>query len=396
MKKLYFECNSGISGDMTVAALLDLGADREVLCRALESLHLDGFRIEIGKAIKCGIAATDFHVILESGEEHHHAAGGHTHRRIREIFEILDRAALSERARSIAKHIFTVLAEAEGRVHGKPPEEVHFHEVGAVDSVVDIVGTAVCLDNLGFERLLCSPLTEGCGHVHCQHGTMPVPVPATLELARFAGIPLRMTETVGEMVTPTGAAIVAALSEGYTLPEQAHILGIGLGAGKKDFPHANILRVMLLETEEPDAYTDKVVCLETAVDDSTPEVLSYTMEALFSAGALDVCFSPVQMKKNRPGTLLTVLCMPKSERIMTEIIFRETSSIGLRRSCVTRTKMKREAGQVEISEGTVTVKRCVYHDIVKCEVEYESAKALAEQCGVSLRHIYQSVQAKLL
>ena len=274
-KTAYFECYSGISGDMTVAALLDLGADAKKLQKALMSLRLDGYSIEIGQANKNGVEAADFNVILEHPHEHEHHhdhdhghshehdhdhehahphshehthGEGHVHRGLKEILPMIDGAEeVSQHAKEMAKKVFMVLAKAEGKVHGKEPEEVHFHEVGAVDSIVDIVAACVCLDDLGIETIISSPVFEGTGWVKCQHGLMPVPAPATLELVWEAGIPLKITGVQGEMVTPTGAAILAALGSGEELPGCFTVEKIGLGAGKKDFDHANVLRVMLIE-----------------------------------------------------------------------------------------------------------------------------------------------------
>lgn len=274
-KTAYFECYSGISGDMTVAALLDLGADAKKLQKALMSLHLDGYSIEIGRANKNGVEAADFNVILEHPHEHEHHhdhdhghshehdhdhehahphshehthGEGHVHRGLKEILPMIDGAEeVSQHAKEMAKKVFMVLAKAEGKVHGKEPEEVHFHEVGAVDSIVDIVAACVCLDDLDIETIISSPVFEGTGWVKCQHGLMPVPAPATLELVWEAGIPLKITGVQGEMVTPTGAAILAALGSGEELPGCFTVEKIGLGAGKKDFDYANVLRVMLIE-----------------------------------------------------------------------------------------------------------------------------------------------------
>ena len=288
-KTAYFECYSGISGDMTVAALLDLGADPDKLQKALASLHLDGYSVQIGRANKNGVEAADFDVILEHhheeehhhhhheeehSHEHHHEEGhhhhhdhdhdhnhdhahprvhghthgeGHVHRGLKEILPMIDGAAeVSLRAKEMAKQVFTVLAKAEGKVHGKAPEEVHFHEVGAVDSIVDIVAACVCLDDLDIDTIIASPVFEGTGWVKCQHGLVPVPAPATLELVREAGLSLKITGVQGEMVTPTGAAILAALGSGEKLPDSFTVEKIGLGAGKKNFDHANVLRVMLI------------------------------------------------------------------------------------------------------------------------------------------------------
>ena len=291
-KTAYFECYSGISGDMTVAALLDLGANPEKLKKALDSLRLDGYSIHIGRANKNGVEAADFDVVLEHSHEHHHHheeehchehhhhhgeenchehhhhhgeehdhghahshshehihGEGHVHRGLGEILPMIDGAeAVSPHAKEMAKKVFTVLAKAEGKVHGKAPEEVHFHEVGAVDSIVDIVAACVCLDDLDIDTIIASPLFEGSGWVKCQHGLVPVPAPATLELAREAGLSLKITGVQGEMVTPTGAAILAALGGGEELPSSFTVEKISKKEKKKDFDHANVLRVMLIES----------------------------------------------------------------------------------------------------------------------------------------------------
>lgn len=275
--KLYLECYSGISGDMTVAALLDLGADQQVLMEGLESLNLPGYQLKIGRVKKNGIDACDFDVILDEPEhhhdhdhehhhdhdhdhehhhdhdhdhhhdhEHHHHHHDHVHRNIGDIFAIIDQSKISDRAKQTAKDIFRIIAAAESKAHGIAEDQVHFHEVGAVDSIVDIVSAAICLDNLDITEAVVSDLYEGCGYVHCQHGLMPVPVPAVVNIAADNALRLRLTQTRGEMITPTGAAIAAYLSKGGKLPESFVIEKIGLGAGKKDFATANILRAFLI------------------------------------------------------------------------------------------------------------------------------------------------------
>lgn len=281
-KILYLECYSGISGDMTVAALLDLGVDEDVLKNALDSLKLDGYNIKIGRTSKCGIDACDFDVILDSEEhhrdhhdhehkdhhthshdhehnhdhthehsheqEHHH--DHHEHRNIIDIYKIIDESGISNRAKTISKKIFDIVAIAESKAHGLPVEEVHFHEVGAVDSIVDIVAVAVCLDELGIEEVVVSDIYEGSGHVRCQHGIIPVPVPAVVNIAMDNSLTLKITDAKGEMVTPTGAAIVAAIKTRDYLPESYKINKIGIGAGKKDFEKANILRAYIIEDSQ--------------------------------------------------------------------------------------------------------------------------------------------------
>lgn len=280
--KLYLECYSGISGDMTVAALLDLGADQQVLLEGLESLNLPGYQLKIGRVKKNGIDACDFDVILDEPENHHdhdhehehhhehhhdhehehhhdhdhehhhdhdhehHHHHDHVHRNIGDIFAIIDQSKISDRAKQTAKDIFRIIAAAESKAHGIAEDQVHFHEVGAVDSIVDIVSAAICLDNLDITEAVVSDLYEGCGYVHCQHGLMPVPVPAVVNIAADNALRLRLTQTRGEMITPTGAAIAAYLSKGGKLPESFVIEKIGLGAGKKDFATANILRAFLI------------------------------------------------------------------------------------------------------------------------------------------------------
>ena len=272
-KILYLECYSGISGDMTVAALLDLGVDEGFLRKALDSLNLEGYGIKIGRTSKCGIDACDFDVILDSehhhdhSHDHHHEDHGHSHkhhhshdhshvhnhhehRNIEDIFKIIDESGISSRAKTISKKIFNIVAIAESKAHGLPVEEVHFHEVGAVDSIVDIVAAAVCLDELDIEEVVVSDLYEGKGHVRCQHGIIPVPVPAVVNIAMENSLSLRITDAKGEMVTPTGAAIVAAIRTKDHLPESYTISNIGIGAGKKDFEKANILRAYIIGDNE--------------------------------------------------------------------------------------------------------------------------------------------------
>lgn len=451
---LYLECCSGISGDMTVAALLDLGADRQVLTHALDSLPLSGYTIEIKDVLKSGIRACDFNVILahnnhdhdmeylhgdghthdaphvHSGEHHHdtlhahsdehthdtphahsdehthdapHAhSDEHTHdaphahhhdaRNLNDIIKIILAGDLTDNARELALRIFRILAEAEASVHGKSIDEVHFHEVGAVDSIVDIVSFAVCLDNLHPDRVVVSALTDGTGQIRCQHGLIPVPVPATAAIVSNHNLTLKISPVEGELVTPTGAAIAAALASKEGLPAQFRIRKTGFGAGKRNYATAGFLRAMLLEAVDTDT-ADTILTLETNIDDCSGEALSYTMQQLLDAGALDVFFMPIYMKKNRPAQLLKVICKPDSRREMEAIIFRNTTTIGIRVQEMKRTKLERRILAVETPWGMADVKRCSYGADTYYYPENDSIVHLARQAGLGFTEMYGMIQS---
>ena len=319
---------------------------------------------------------------------HHHA---HVHRNIHDVFAVIDRLE-NEHVKTLAKKMFMIVAEAESKAHGLPIQEVHFHEVGAIDSIVDIISVAVCVDNLGVDDIVVSELYEGSGHVHCQHGMMPVPVPATANIVAANHLPMKITDAQGEMVTPTGAAIAAALRTQDHLPEDYQLLKIGLGAGKKDFPKANVLRAMLLETkDQPQTGEEEDIWkLESNIDDCSGEVLGYTMERLLAAGARDVCYAPIYMKKNRPAYMLHVLCDRRQIPAMEEIIFNETTTIGIRRYKVERTILKRHEAKAKTAYGEVELKICEKNGIVYRYPEYESVKKLCEAAGVPFKVVYQA------
>ena len=437
MKTLYLECLSGISGDMTVAALLDLGADEQVLREGLASLQVDGYTLEISRVDKSGITACNFDVkladealhihdhnhghshALENGHEHSHTHDDdhehslahdhghehnhthdhgheheHVHRNFSDICAIIEASAISPRAKQLAVRMFEIVAAAEAKVHGKPVDEVHFHEVGAVDSIVDIVGAAICIDNLQIDKVICTPLREGTGTVRCQHGIMPVPAPATLEIIRAHNIPLQITQNKGEMVTPTGAAIVAALAPRFGTPQESYILATGYGAGKKSFaPLANVLRASLLQETHAEAGT--VVKLECNLDDMTGEALAFACEKLFSAGALDVWCTPIIMKKGRPAQMLSVLAEPALEKDLARVLFKHTSTIGVRVSLHNRHTMHRQSAQVCTPYGKVVTKELFYDEICKTGIEYESAKQLAQSAGVSVDKVFRAAYKQL-
>lgn len=387
-KLLYLEGASGISGDMTVAALLDLGASREKLDAVLKSMNLEGFEYQVSRKSSYGIAGTDFDVILHDHHhhEHEHEHGHHhEHRNLDDVCAVIDRGTMTDGARELAKKIFRIVAEAESKAHGVPVSEVHFHEVGAIDSIVDIVSAAVLIDDLGIRECVVTGLAEGSGYVHCQHGDLPVPVPAVLNIAQAHGIALRTSATNGEMVTPTGIAIAAALRTRDRLPAEYKVEKTGIGLGKRDFGRANILRIMILEeTLDP----EQMYVLETNIDDATGETLGLALEKLMAAGASDAHFLPCFMKKNRPAYLLRVIAAAPEIPALERIIFESTTTIGMRKLPVDRTCMDREIRTVELPFGTVSVKRCTWNGVVRNYPEYESVRALAEQAGKEFQLVF--------
>lgn len=388
-KILYLEGASGISGDMTVAALLDLGGNREHLAECLKSLQLDEFDYEISRKKSYGLEGCDFNVILHHA--HHHEHHHHCHRHLSDIREILEKAALPERAKSLAVKIFNIIAEAEAKAHGCSIDEVHFHEVGAIDSIVDIVSAAVLIDDLGIEECIVTGLSEGTGTVRCQHGELPIPVPAVVNIAQSSGIPLRVTDAKGEMITPTGIAIAAALRTSSKLPQEYVIEKIGIGLGKRDFGRPNILRAMLLSAE---ASPEKIYVLESNIDDSTGEVLGFAMEELFAAGAKDVIYQPCFMKKNRPAVLLKVIAAEKDLAKIEKTIFRCTTTIGLRKYPVDRVCMDRQLMKVQTYVGEVEVKRCSYEGIIRYYPEFESVKRAAKGSGIPIQEVFEEAARK--
>lgn len=387
-KLLYLEGASGISGDMTVAALLDLGANREKLDAVLKSMNLEGFEYQVSRKSSYGIAGTDFDVILHDHHhhEHEHEHGHHhEHRNLDDVCAVIDRGTMTDGARELAKKIFRIVAEAESKAHGVPVSEVHFHEVGAIDSIVDIVSAAVLIDDLGIRECVVTGLAEGSGYVHCQHGDLPVPVPAVLNIAQAHGIALRTSAANGEMVTPTGIAIAAALRTRDRLPAEYKVEKVGIGLGKRDFGRANILRAMILEeTLEP----EQMYVLETNIDDATGEALGLALEKLMAAGASDAHFLPCFMKKNRPAYLLRVIAVAPEIPALERIIFESTTTIGMRKLPVDRTCMDREIRTVELPFGTVSVKRCTWNGVVRNYPEYESVRALAERTGKEFQLVF--------
>lgn len=380
MKSIYFDCYAGISGDMTVAALLDLGVPLEYLRAELDKLHLPAgaFSIESRPTVRKGLAALAFYVIVHERDCHRHYGDIHT---------LIADSSLSDPVKERAQRVFHRLARAEALVHGVAIEQVHFHEVGALDSIVDIVGTAICLDYLDVELIHTAPLPLGGGFVETAHGRLPVPAPATAELMR--GLAVHGECGKGERVTPTGAAILAALaaSGGCQAQPDMMITGIGCGAGSKDFDDVpNILRVFLGTRESGGA--NRVMVVETNIDDSTPQVLGYAMERLFEAGALDVFFTSIQMKKNRPATQLTFLCRPEQLDALALLVLSETSAIGIRYYPVSRTTLLRSIEERQTPFGPLRFK--MVHDsgrLLRSAPEYEDCRRIARERGIPLQDV---------
>jgi uncharacterized protein (TIGR00299 family) protein len=372
MKVCYFDAFSGISGDMTVGALLDAGADWQALEAALKSLDLEAeFRVE--KTKRKGIAASKFSVTFQEQKKHRH---------LPHIEKIIQGGHFSDRARNNALSVFRRLGEAEAKSHDVPIEKVHFHEVGAVDSISDVVGACVALDMLGIDEVRSSRVNVGSGTVSTEHGILPVPTPATAELLKDAPIYSAGPET--ELTTPTGAALLSTLSAGFGALPPVRVLSQGFGAGDKDFPQqANVLRVLIGErTEAAEATT--VTMLEANIDDSSPQVLGYAMERLFESGALDVTLTPVFMKKNRPGTLISVMAVPEGTEQLAAILFAETTTLGVRIHQAERRVLARHFADVETRYGKVRVK---YTDAGGFAPEFEDCRSLAASHNVPLRTV---------
>jgi hypothetical protein len=372
MRICYLDAFSGISGDMLVGALADAGADTAALRAALAALGL-GATYEFEKTARRGIAATKFRV--QCGHEH-----GHRH--LSQILNMISSAALPERAKHNAASVFQRLAEVESRIHQEPVERLHFHEVGAVDSISDIVGACLGFELLGVDEIYCSALNLGSGTVASAHGVLPVPAPATAAL--LEGKPVYSRGPAVELTTPTGAAVAATLARSFGPLPPLRIAAIGYGAGDRDFPeHANVLRVIVGETTGASEATT-VSVLEANIDDATAEVLAYAMERLLEAGALDVTLSPIFMKKNRPGTLLRVIARPEDQERLAALLFAETSTLGLRVYQAERRVLARRTVEVETPHGTVRVK---VSDEGRFAPEYEDCRRLALARGVPLQQI---------
>ena len=442
-KALYLDCTCGISGDMTVAALLDLGAREDVLRSALASLPLEGYGVKVSRVTKAGLDCCDFDVELapeaenhdhdmaylhgkdegpgpdSSASAHHHE---HAHRGPADIKAIIDAGALEPAARALTHRMVDILASAEAKAHGVSCEEVHFHEVGAIDSIVDIVSVAVAICDLGIDRVIVPVLVDGRGTIRCQHGVIPVPVPATLNIAEQHGLPLSLCDVEGELVTPTGAAIVAALDAEWELPERFRIRATGLGAGKRSYERPSILRAFIIEeldaaapaasvprdgsasasaTPTIDAaaptidaaFHGSIVRLECDIDDASGEVLAYAAERLRAAGAREVHWVPIFTKKGRPAWQLQVVAAPGDVERLEGIIFAETTTIGIRRWACERSVLERIERTVETPWGAVRLKEAVLPDGThRSAPEYEDVAVIARREGIPLQVVMEAAR----
>ena len=416
-KILYFDCSAGISGDMTLGALLDLGVDKKVFLTELEKLHLEGYEIAFETTQRNAITATHVNVILTGQEqahdhthihEHIHDHGhthehdhehshdherGHFHRSFRDIRQMIQNSELSKEVKDLSLRIFTRVARAEAKVHHKDMEEVQFHEVGAVDSIVDIVGSAILITMLKPDRICASVVQDGHGFVHCQHGMLSVPVPAVCEIFAESDALIRQIDVDTELVTPTGAAIISELADSFGTMPVMTIDKMGWGAGTKILKIPNLLKVTLGYQETvSDNYTeqDEIMVLETNLDDCTGEMLGAAMEILMENGALDAFYTPIFMKKNRPAWCLTVLARPEDTEKMERLIFLHTTTIGIRRHLDQRRILKREKAVVPTAYGELQVKRVALEDGYRDYPEYESAKKLAVETGKPLWEILKN------
>lgn len=378
MKTLYFDCFAGASGDMILGALVGVGVDPRQLVERLALLKVSGYEVSFEKANRSGISAT--RALVRTRHEH-------AHRHLGDILKIIYESGLSDGVRERAALIFSRLAEAEASVHASPVERIHFHEVGALDAIIDVVGACIGFELLGVERFVSSPLHVGSGMVEMAHGRFPVPPPAVALLLKDA--PVYATDIKGELVTPTGAAIISTVVTGQYAPlPKMKIEATGYGAGTREYENfPNVLRLMLGEDVEDDRLTDeRLLMVETNIDDMSPQLFGYLMERALAGGALDCYFTSVQMKKNRPGVLIQILCRPQDRDAMCELLFTETTTLGVRSYEVERRAMQRETVRVETPYGPIDVKVArLGTRVVKEMPEYEQCRAAAERAGVALR-----------
>ena len=386
MKTLYFDCFAGASGDMILGAMIDAGVQPATLRQHLAGLGLDGFSLEFETVDRSGLSAT--HALVRTAHEHNH-------RHLSDIRKIIDEADLSPGVKVRATQIFSRLAEAESRVHNKPVEHIHFHEVGALDAIVDVVGAAICFEVLQVERFICSPLNVGSGFVEMAHGRFPVPPPAVTELLK--GVPFYSTELKGELLTPTGAAIITSVCESYGPLPQIIVERTGYGAGTREYEKfPNALRVFVGEAQAESASDDHLLMVETNIDDVSPQIIGYVMERAFEVGALDCYVTAVHMKKDRPGVLLSLLCEKTAKEPLMRLLFTETTTLGVRTYEVERRALERSIIRIETQYGPIDVKVARLNGVVVNEMpEFDQCRKAALKKGVPLKNVEDAVRAAL-
>jgi len=387
MKIAYFDCFSGISGDMILGALIDVGLSPQILLDQLNKLSLPGFSLEFEKVTKCGIGGTRVKVLTEEC---------HSHRHLQDIFSILAESKLDHEIIEATKEIFLNLAKAEAKIHNTSPDKIHFHEVGALDAIVDIAGAVIGLKLLGIEKIYASPLNLGSGFVKCEHGIMPVPAPATVELLK--GVPSYSSVIKQELVTPTGAAIITTLAESFGEMPSMVVECSGYGAGTRDLEIPNLLRIIIGDDGQKSAYQlDKLILLETNIDDMNPELFDFLLERLDKEGALDVSLTPIYMKKNRPATLLKVLAQKRDLDNLLKAVFEETTTLGVRTYPVNQISLPLEYASIETKYGKIRLKVSKKDGEIQNFVpEYEDCRLLAGKHNVPLKFIYDEVNKKAL
>ncbi len=403
MKILFYEPFAGISGDMNLGAMIDLGVDEKYLIDELKKLGLENeYNISVTKSSKMGIGGTKVDVKLKHFQpldptnlimtplKGHH----HKHRNLPIIEKIIDESGLDKEVKSLSKRIFMHVAKAESKVHGLPLTEVHFHEVGATDSIIDIVGAAICFNKLGVDNVISTPIELGGGFVTAAHGKMPVPAPATAEIVK--DIPVKYGGVDHEATTPTGAAILAELVDEFVTSAELKMLKTAYGIGHRDVSIPNILRVNLAEEIVKPYENENAVLLECNIDDMSNEVIGNLMDRILEAGANDVSFQNIQMKKNRPAIMLSILCTKEKEELFKELLFKETSTFGIKTFRIEKSMLKREVEEVETSLGKVRIKKGLYNnEVIKSKVEFEDMLKISKDTRIPLMEVYKQIEKEL-
>lgn len=389
MRTLYIDCQMGAAGDMLSAALLELLPDPDGFLREINDLHIPGVQITRERAVKCGITGTHLCVSVNGTQEseHHHEHHDHHHGSLREIEHVLSHLEISKKIKYQVLAIYDRIAQAESEVHGVPVSQIHFHEVGAMDAVADILMTCLLMEKIAPEQVIVSPVHVGSGSVRCAHGILPVPAPATACLLR--DVPIYSGSIVGELCTPTGAALLTEFATAFSAMPVMKTSAIGYGMGKKDFPQANCVRVLLGQTEDAG---DTVVELQCNLDDMTPETIGFAMEQLLQEGALDVYTTPIGMKKGRPGVLLTVLCRPNDKDAMVQALFKHTTTLGIRQQQFSRYTLQRRVETLQTPYGPVRKKISTGYGVVREKLEYEDLAEIARDSALPLSQVASLIE----